>query len=188
MIENYTRQVKNSGWEVREAREMVTSGYAGWIRKRRRRKERGEDLYRSAAASLPARVRNKLTGRETWFKEKRKRERDEFDDNDDRRRVGKKKKLSAEEEAKEDRTVAVMFVPYTVDGELARRLREAEKELGKQTGVKLKIVERGGNKLVDLLHRSDPWQGQDCQRPQCLLCKTKMVTEKKKRHQHNFPK
>ena len=71
-----------------------------------------------------------------------------------------------------------MFVPYTENGELAKRFREAEKEIGKQTGIKLKIVERTGTKIVDLLHRSDPWQGQDCQREDCLLCDTKNRTEK----------
>ena len=65
-----------------------------------------------------------------------------------------------------------MFVPYTRRGELAKRLREAEEDLGEQTGVKIKIVERTGRRLVDLLHKADPWQGQDCGRPKCLLCMT----------------
>ena len=160
MIEQYTRQAKNSGWNLREARELVISGYAGWIRKRRRRRENGEDLYRSAAASLPARVKSKLTGKETWFKQKKRRIQDEFDQGGEKR-MNKKRKMTKESEEKEERVVGVMFVPYTVEGELARRLREAEKELGKQTGVRLKIVERSGNSLVDLLHQADPWQGQD---------------------------
>ena len=74
--------------------------------------------------------------------------------------------------------MSVMFVPYTKGGELAKRLRTAEEELQKQTGVKIKIVERSGRKLVDILHRADPWLGKDCGRPQCLLCETKMKTEK----------
>jgi hypothetical protein len=51
------------------------------------------------------------------------------------------------------------------------------------TGYKLKIVERGGTKLEDLLHRSDPCQGQDCDRPGCLLCSTKQYTGKNKRQE-----
>ena len=30
------------------------------------------------------------------------------------------------------------------------------------TGYRLKIVERGGTKLVDMLHKANPWAGQDC--------------------------
>ena len=71
-----------------------------------------------------------------------------------------------------------MFVPYTPGGELARRLREAENDMEKQTGVKLKIVERTGVKIIDLLHKSDPWIGQDCGRQGCLLCRTKIATGK----------
>ena len=71
-----------------------------------------------------------------------------------------------------------MFVPYTKGGELAKRLREAEEELMKQTGVKITVVETTGRKIVDLLHKADPWQGKDCGRPQCILCETKQKTEK----------
>ena len=42
------------------------------------------------------------------------------------------------------------------------------------TGYRIKIVERGGKKLVDILHKANPWAGQDCQREGCLLCKTKI--------------
>ena len=151
------------------------------MRKRRRREEKGEELYRSAAASLPTRVRSKLTGKEQWYKEKRKRERDEFDSNSREVRKSKKRKMTKdEEEQKEERTVGVLFVPYTVEGELAKRFREAEQELGRQTGIKLKIVEKSGTKLVDLLHQADPWQGQDCGRPLCILCQTKQITGKRK--------
>ena len=66
-----------------------------------------------------------------------------------------------------------MFVPQTEGGELARRLRETEQELEKQSGFRIKIVEKTGQKLMDLLHKADPWQGQDCERPQCILCTTK---------------
>ena len=39
-------------------------------------------------------------------------------------------------------------------------------------------MERGGSKLEDLLTQSNPWQGQDCGRSACLLCKTKQRTGK----------
>ena len=48
------------------------------------------------------------------------------------------------------------------------------------TGYKLKVAERAGSKLEDLLHRSDPWRGEDCGRERCLLCKTKEKTGKLK--------
>ena len=73
---------------------------------------------------------------------------------------------------------AVLFVLYTIGSTLAKRMREAEEKLMGITGYKLKIVERGGTKLEDLLHRADPCQGQDCSRAGCLLCETKQYTGK----------
>ena len=178
-IEDFTRQLKNSGWDRLEAKEMVVSGFVAWRRRVKRRVEEGSELYRSAASSLHTRARKKLTSKEDWYKGRtNKRKRDEFDQPE-----GVKKKKKKEENIAEnkDGTVSVMFVPFTKGGELAKRLREAEEDLQRQTGVKIKIVERTGQKLVDVLHRADPWQGQDCGRPQCLLCETKTKTEKNMR-------
>ena len=40
------------------------------------------------------------------------------------------------------------------------------------------MVEKAGDKLEDLLTKSNPWQGMDCGRPMCLLCVTKHKTGK----------
>ena len=44
------------------------------------------------------------------------------------------------------------------------------------TGYRLKIVERAGTKLEDILTKSDPWQVKDCNRKGCLLWLTKSRT------------
>ena len=134
-MEDYKSQLKSSGWERSEAKEMVVSGNIAWRRRAKRRKEEGEELYRSAASSLLTRTRKKLTGKDDWYKGKnRKRKREDFD-KDERR--GKRKGEEHPEEQKRDKTVPVVFVPYTKGGELARRLRIAEEYLMKQTGVKI---------------------------------------------------
>ena len=67
IVENFTRQLKNSGWGRKEAREMVVSGFKGWRRRLEKRMEEGASQYRSAGMSLMTRSRKKLTGREDWF-------------------------------------------------------------------------------------------------------------------------
>ena len=74
--------------------------------------------------------------------------------------------------------MAVMFIPYTPGSELARKLRQNEENFSKITQNKIKIIQRTGTKLVDLLTKDDPWKGADCQRENCLLCLTKLTTEK----------
>ena len=34
----------------------------------------------------------------------------------------------------------------------------------------MKIVERTGEKLVDMLHKSNPWSGERCEREECKSC------------------
>jgi hypothetical protein len=65
----------------------------------------------------------------------------------------------------------VIFVPYTAHSELATRLRDNGEQIQSMTRYRLKIVEKVGTKLVDLLHRANP--GEDCKRLRCLLCLTK---------------
>ena len=48
----------------------------------------------------------------------------------------------------------------------------------KRKGYTLKVVEKAGDKLEDILTKSNPWQGLDCGRRACLLCKTKQKTQK----------
>ena len=177
-IENFTVQLKTSGWEQREAAEIVKSGYVGWRRRRDRRKEQGNCLYRSGAASLSQRTMRKLIGKETWYREDKKRKRDEYDEWEETQRAPRRRKKNGtgEGEKERNRIVAVMFVPYTPKGELAKRLREVEMDMEKHTGNKLKIIERSGTKLIDLIHKSDPWEGQDCGRENCILCETKQRT------------
>ena len=74
-----------------------------------------------------------------------------------------------------------MFVPYTPYSELAKKLREAEEKLESLTGYRLKVVERAGAKLEDLLHTNNPWRGKDCGRELCMLCYTKEKTGKLKK-------
>ena len=68
---------------------------------------------------------------------------------------------------------AAMFVPFTVGGLLAKNLREVEYNMEKMCGHRLKIVEKCGTNLQDLLTTSNPWRGLLCTRKNCLLCDRK---------------
>jgi hypothetical protein len=45
-----------------------------------------------------------------------------------------------------------------------RKRREEETTLEKMTGYRLKVVERGGTKLEDILARKNFWEGELCDR------------------------
>ena len=65
---------------------------------------------------------------------------------------------------------AVLFVPRTEKGELLNRLREEEIKLADTTGYRVKLVESSGTQLARILCQRNPWAGQDCGRPDCLVC------------------
>ena len=82
----------------------------------------------------------------------------------------RKEKISSEDKYQsQSKAKAVIFTPFTTNSELAKSLREAEVRLESLTGYKLKVVERAGSRLEDVLHRMNPWREEDCGREMCLL-------------------
>ena len=186
IIEHYIYQLKMSEYERGQAREIICSGVIGWKRKIQRREREMQGFYRHGRATLKSRNKKKLLEKTSWYKQKRKRDDDDEDDEMSlptrkMRCTGKMKARSAGVSAgavKVPDIKAVMFVPYTVGSKLAKSLREAEEKLGGLTGYRLKMVEKAGDKLEDLLTKSNPWQGLDCGRHNCILCETKLKTDK----------
>ena len=74
--------------------------------------------------------------------------------------------------------VVMITVPYTLNSELARRLKENEFLMEKLTGVRLKIEGKSGAQLVNILSKSNPWSGQDCKRDGCLMCTRRMELQR----------
>ena len=65
-------------------------------------------------------------------------------------------------------------MPCTPGGTLQRWIQEEEDKFTKGTKLKrIRVVERGGSKLKDLLGCSDPWVGARCERTDCLPCQGK---------------
>ena len=191
IMEVFTQQLKSSGYSRKTTREIVVSGTLGWKRKIQRRKEDGTDFYRSAKTTLVGRCRKKLLEKVTWYKAKRKREGENEMQSEQQSSPRKRIRIELREQEQQptenmntknemhkEHVKAVMFVPYTVGSILAKKMRDAENTLQEMTGYRLKIVERAGTKLVDVLTKADPWQGQECGRDKCLLCITKQRTGK----------
>ena len=63
-----------------------------------------------------------------------------------------------------------MFVEYTKNGELAKKLRELTGRLADVVGFKVKVVERTGTSLKSLFPTNNLWDGQMCEREDCTTC------------------
>ena len=74
--------------------------------------------------------------------------------------------------------LSVMFVQRTEGGALVNCLRKEEAVISERAGYRVKLVERAGAKLTELLVRSDPFGGQPCGREDCMPCLSKPATNK----------
>ena len=197
VINQYTKQLKNSGYTRAKVREIIVCGLLGLVRKEKRRMRQGEYFHRKASKTLVGRYKKKLTGKSSWFKTKNK------DVEEARLRMKEtRERIPEESEGEYQQTrdwegeyssdgqlgggntvgggdvKSVIFVPYTPGSKLAKLLRENEQQLEKMTGNRVKIQERTGIQLEKMLTKSNPWSGEQCNREECLLCETKMVTGK----------
>ena len=167
VIDEFSDQMLASGYSPEQTRDIVVAGLTGYERKLKKSKEEKKDLHRSAAGSLQSRIKKKLLGRQTWYLDKDKGNA-KLGQNSVKKPVKRKPKNKFKDSS--PRTVTVLFVFQTPNGELAKRLQKVENDIARITGKRVKIVERSGTMLRRLLHKSNPWAGAKCGRDNCLSC------------------
>ena len=65
---------------------------------------------------------------------------------------------------------SVLFVPPTPGGALAKEMRKREEELNKLNKERIKIVEKGGIQMKQILTSKNPFQKEKCKEKWCPLC------------------
>ena len=76
VIEQYTGQLKTSGYTRKQTKEIVVCGIVGWKRKLERRENDGKKQYLEAKDTLEKRTEDKLLEKTTWYKGDKKRKLD----------------------------------------------------------------------------------------------------------------
>ena len=184
IVDKYTQQLVNSEFNWKQCRDIVVSGLKGQKRKTEKQRKKGQPKYRSGQSSLATRVEKKLLEKYNWFRTRKPESDSEEVTENESVKLYKRKKwlhykrkkepimaLEKEEiERKENPPKAVLFVPNTVNSVLANEIRETVQSLRPWTGLNLKIVERAGEKLQDVLCKSNPWDNIDCKREECFTC------------------
>ena len=61
---------------------------------------------------------------------------------------------------------SVLFVPCTT----GEALKKAYEEKIAESAFKIKVIERSGKKLSDILHRKNPFKEENCGRNDCFIC------------------
>ena len=68
VVEGYTRQLKRSGYNFKETKEIVRSGYIGFKRKKERRQKLGIPMHREGRNTIVVRTRKKLLDKRMWYR------------------------------------------------------------------------------------------------------------------------
>ena len=68
VIDEYTVQLKTSGYNYQETQEIIKSGYIGLKKRKERRRKEGLPYHREGYKTLEGRVRKKVMDRKTWYK------------------------------------------------------------------------------------------------------------------------
>ena len=175
VVEKFVSKLKLSGYRDDQVREIVKAGLKGYERKLGKAKNMGTSVHREAKSTVGLRFKKKLSAKTNWFKSKNKKVETT---RTVREKVGNKKFSGKNGDDKRDggkkedkAPIAVLFVPKTPGGELAKRLKTVENDLEKMTGERVKIVERAGIMIKRILHKSNPWAGGNCGREGCLVCR-----------------
>ena len=132
----------------------------------------GMKKFRTGEESLLSRIRKKLVENTEWYKKKKEGEEEEGEKEDGEslenneakawkhwRKGGRRKRESRKEgimHTTSDTIQGVMFIAHTEKSELAKRVREKLLKFEEISRIRIKLVERIGSKIVDLVHKSDP--------------------------------
>ena len=72
------------------------------------------------------------------------------------------------------KTESIMFIPFTPNSDLKRKLQEAESFVnGKKKTCRVRMIERSGPTIASLLYNKQPWKQEPCGRVSCMPCETK---------------
>ena len=167
IVNKYTQQLVNSGYGRNQIKEIIVSAFRGYERKVKERKKAGKPKFRHSHESVNERTRKKLIENTTWFKNTRKRK-----EESEKKKKVRKDLWKHPYEKESDSPQAVLFVAYTYGSELVKRIRKAIQILKPFCKINLKVVERAGKKIIDTLHKSNPWEDGICERDNCLPCQS----------------
>ena len=162
ILDEYHRRLMLSQYSLEASRRIMVAGLRGYERIREKAARTGGNINRSEEEGAAGRYKKKLLGKSTWFKKTK--------DNDQQFQGRRRRRRMSGGAEPAPPVTSVLFVPKTQDSGLARGLQEVELRLSAITKERVRVTERGGKSLLQLLHTNDPFAGAPCGRDTCIPC------------------
>ena len=111
----------------------------------------------------------KLVGNSSWFKRLPNKENNQTETQKSQNR--NRKPINTDVPKKIE---SILFCPFTPFPELRNKLQEEEDKInGQRATCRVKVIERAGPKIGEILGNKTPWIKESCGRPNCKPCQTK---------------
>ena len=135
-------KLKNSGYHTKFRMQILDSGMKAYQKMVEDDKNGVKPMYRSRDWNVEERQKKKSDKKLSWW-------------NSERAKI---------------QYTRVLFVTPTPGGTLAKELRKREEELNKNCKERIKIEEKGGLKIKDILGSKNPFPKSQCIQKTCPLC------------------
>jgi hypothetical protein len=141
-LDQFMLKLKNSGYNAKFRQEILDSGLKAFEKMLEDDKGGVKPMYRSRDWNIDEKNIKKSEKKSNWWNTQ-------------------KSKIQYK---------SVLFVTPTPGGVLAKELQKREEELNKNTKERIKIVEKGGLKMKDILAPKNPFKKSNCNKKTCPLC------------------
>ena len=155
------QELREGGYPIEVRTEMLQSGIKGYC-KMWNLEIRGQGYVNRPGKATATKRRAKKLGQHNWFKSTGQRS------NSNNVRPSKGKKTT------QTQIEGILFCPYTPNSALKKELNKVEEFMnGNRKTGRIRIVERAGPKMGQLLTNKNPWKKEWCNREGCAPCSTK---------------
>ena len=165
VLREYMTELRWGGYPQVWREEVLGSAIKGYIKLWKLEIEGKGHINRPQHTTQLKRRAQKLEGAMNWFREAPKTQQREK-----QHQYNRKNPLKWVQQP----TESILFIPYTPQSALKKILQQLEKQVtgNKRTG-KVRIVERAGPTIADILCNKAPWTSEWCNRQGCKPCEAK---------------
>ena len=198
IMNTFTVKMRRSGYGTKTVGGVLESGQAHYYRKLRTDLQGGPPLNARDDKNEMKSRRAKMSGTQNWFNRKRggasaterkdqnwRLDKDRKDHRREDGRLRQRRQGPRRDEGKEEKdptgdkskrgTISTLLVPFTVGGTLQRMVQSAEDSyVDLIGGDRVRVIEKGGDTLLNLLGRNDPWSARrSCTDQGCPSCESR---------------
>ena len=143
-LNRFMLTMKNSGWNQNYRTQILKSAFNAFEKMVEEDKNGSKPLYRKRSWNMAKRLNDKESKKKNWYK------------------MAKNSENSYQ---------SILFVPPTPGSVLLKELKSRQKELNKDDKDQIKMVEKGGVKIKQILTNKYPFKNEKCKEKWCPLCK-----------------